>query len=62
LKEAEERKAMLVTTEKDFVRIPDEEGTPLGELKFRCRPFAIAVEFEDEAAVKALLAKALAKP
>lgn len=61
LKEAEERKAMLVTTEKDFVRLPDEDGTPLGELKFRSRPFTIAVEFEDEAAVKALLAKALAK-
>jgi tetraacyldisaccharide 4'-kinase len=61
LKEADERKAMLVTTEKDFVRIPDEEGTPLGELKFRSRPFPIAVEFEDEAAVKALLATALAK-
>jgi tetraacyldisaccharide 4'-kinase len=61
LKEAEERKAMLVTTEKDFVRIPDEEGTPLGELKFRARPFPIAVEFEDESAVKALLAKALVR-
>jgi tetraacyldisaccharide 4'-kinase len=60
LKEAEERKAMLVTTEKDFVRITDEEGTPLGELKFRCRPFPIAIEFEDEAAAKALLVKALA--
>jgi tetraacyldisaccharide 4'-kinase len=59
LKEAEERKAMLVTTEKDFVRIPYEEGTPLGELKFRCRPFPIAIEFEDEAAAKALLIKAL---
>jgi tetraacyldisaccharide 4'-kinase len=61
LKEAEERKAMLVTTDKDFVRIPDEEGTPLGELKFRCRPFPIAIEFEDEAAAKALLATALSK-
>jgi tetraacyldisaccharide 4'-kinase len=61
LKEAEDRKAMLVTTEKDFVRIPEEEGTPLGELKFRCRPFPIAIEFEEEAAVKALLARALAK-
>ena len=28
----------------------------------RSRPFAIAIEFEDEAGVKALLAKALAKP
>ena len=62
LKEAEERKAMLVTTEKDWVRLPDEEGTPLGELKFRSRPFAIAIAFEDEDAVKALLANALAKP
>jgi tetraacyldisaccharide 4'-kinase len=61
LKEAEERKAMLVTTEKDFVRIPDEEGSPLGELKFRCRPFPVVVEFEDEAEMRALLAKALAK-
>ena len=61
LKEADERKAMLVTTEKDFVRIPDEDGTPLGELKFRSRPFPIAIEFEDEAAINALLAKALAK-
>ncbi len=61
LKEAEEKKAMLVTTEKDFVRIPDEEGTPLGELKFRCRPFPVAIEFEEEEAVKTLLAAALAK-
>ncbi len=61
LKEAEERKAMLVTTEKDWVRLPDQDGTALGELKFRSRPFAIAIEFEDEDAVKALLAKALAK-
>jgi tetraacyldisaccharide 4'-kinase len=35
LKLAKDRKAMLVTTEKDWVRLPDEEGTPLGELKFR---------------------------
>ena len=62
LKEAEERKAMLVTTEKDWVRLPDEDGTPLGELKHRSRPFAIAIEFEDEDAVKELLAKAIVKP
>jgi tetraacyldisaccharide 4'-kinase len=62
LKEARDKNAMLVTTEKDWVRLPDEEGTPLGELKFRSRPFPVAVEFEDEDAVKELLAKALAKP
>jgi tetraacyldisaccharide-1-P 4'-kinase len=52
---------MLVTTEKDWVRLPDEEGTAEGELKFRSRPFLIAVEFDDVAAVKQLLAAALAK-
>ena len=60
LKEAEERKAMLVTTEKDWVRLPDDDGTPLGELKHCSRPFAIAIEFEDEDAVKALLTKIIA--
>ena len=49
---------MLVTTEKDFVRLPDDEDSALGELKHRCRPFPIAVEFEDEVAVKTLLAAA----
>jgi hypothetical protein len=52
---------MLVTNEKDWVRLPDEEGTPLGELKFRSRPFAIAVQFDDAAAVKELLAATIAK-
>jgi tetraacyldisaccharide 4'-kinase len=61
LKLAKDRKAMLVTTEKDWVRLPDEEGTPLGELKFRSRPFAVAVQFDDPAAVKKLLGAALAK-
>jgi len=50
---------MLVTTEKDFVRLPDEEDTALGELRHRCRPFPIAVEFDDAAAVKDLLAAAI---
>jgi len=49
------------TTEKDWVRLPDEEGTAQGELKFRSRPFPIAIEFDDAAAVKRLLAAALAK-
>jgi len=61
LKLAKDRKAMLVTTEKDWVRLPDEEGTPLGELKFRSRPFAIAVQFDDAAGVKELLAATITK-
>jgi len=61
LKAAKEQNAMLVTTEKDFVRLPDEEDTALGELRHRCRPFPIAVEFDDAAAVKDLLAAAIAK-
>ena len=60
LKAAREQNAMLVTTEKDFVRLPDEEDTALGELRHRCRPFPIAVEFEDKPAVKTLLAAAIA--
>jgi tetraacyldisaccharide 4'-kinase len=60
LKEARAYNAMLVTTEKDWVRLPDEEGTAQGELKFRSRPFPIAIAFEEEA-VKRLLAAALAK-
>ena len=61
LKLAKDRKAMLVTTEKDWVRLPDEKGTPLGELKFRSRPFAIAVQFDDAAGVKELLAATITK-
>ena len=61
LKLAKDRKAMLVTTEKDWVRLPDEEGTPLGELKFRSRPFAIAVQFDDAVGVKELLAATITK-
>jgi len=61
LKEARDYNAMLVTTEKDWVRLPDEAGTPQGELKFRSRPFPIAIEFDDGAAVKDLLTRALAK-
>jgi tetraacyldisaccharide 4'-kinase len=61
LKLAKDRKAMLVTTEKDWVRLPDVEGTPLGELKFRSRPFPIAVQFDDIETLKELLAAALAK-
>jgi tetraacyldisaccharide 4'-kinase len=61
LREARTYNAMLVTTEKDWVRLPDGEGTAQGELKFRSRPFPIAVAFDDAAAVKQLLEAALAK-
>jgi len=56
LKEADEKKAMLVTTEKDWARIPDdEEESALTELKNRSRPFPILVTFEDEEKAKDLL-------
>jgi tetraacyldisaccharide 4'-kinase len=61
LREARDYGAMLVTTEKDWVRLPDDEGAPQGELKFRSRPFPIAIEFDDPAAVKSLLQKAIVK-
>src|SRR5262249_61099633 len=61
LREARDYRAMLVTTAKDWVRLPDEQGTPQAELKFRSRPFPIAVEFDDPAAIKGLLEKAIAK-
>ena len=50
---------MLVTTEKDWARLPDDdEDSALAELKHRSRPFPIVVTFNDEAAVKSLLNKA----
>lgn len=62
LKEATDYNAMLVTTEKDWVRLPDDPDSAAGELKHRSRPFSIAVEFTDTAAVKDLLSAAVAKP
>ncbi len=61
LKEAEARGAMLVTTDKDWVRLPEERDSPLGELQFRSRPLPIAIRFADEAKLKELLEAALAK-
>ncbi|MGV1014568.1 MAG: tetraacyldisaccharide 4'-kinase [Methyloceanibacter sp.] len=58
---AQEKTAMLVTTEKDWTRLPDEDGTALGELKHRSRPFPIVVKFADEAALTKLL-KAITRP
>lgn len=63
LDEAEAKKAMLVTTEKDWARLTDEdddeEDSALAELKKRSRPFPIVIAFEDEDAVEALLTDAL---
>jgi tetraacyldisaccharide 4'-kinase len=61
LKEAKEYNAMLVTTEKDWVRLPADDGSDAAELRHRSRPFLIAVEFEDAAKVKDLLSSVLAK-
>lgn len=55
LREAKDYNAMLVTTEKDWVRLPADDGSDAAELKHRSRPFLIAVEFEDPSAVKTLL-------
>jgi tetraacyldisaccharide 4'-kinase len=59
LKAATEQKCMLVTTEKDWVRLPDHRDTPLGELKFRSRPLPIVIAIEDEQKLKDLLASVL---
>ncbi|MCK4275818.1 MAG: tetraacyldisaccharide 4'-kinase, partial [Phycisphaerae bacterium] len=62
LKEADEKKAMLVTTEKDWARIPDEdEDSALTELKNRSRPFPILVTFEDDEQAKDLLSAVVSR-
>jgi tetraacyldisaccharide 4'-kinase len=64
LKAARAQNAMLVTTEKDWVRLPEDRDTALGELKFRSRPLPIAIRIadkEDQARLTALLVSALAK-
>ena len=56
LEQADEKKAMLVTTEKDWARLPgDDEESALTELKQRSRPFPIVIAFEDEGEAKKLL-------
>jgi tetraacyldisaccharide 4'-kinase len=61
LQAASERSAMLVTTEKDWVRLPEDRATALGELKFRSRPLPIAITFadDDQARLKALVEAAM---
>jgi tetraacyldisaccharide 4'-kinase len=61
LQAASERSAMLVTTEKDWVRLPEDRATALGELKFRSRPLPIAITFvdDDQARLKDLVEAAV---
>jgi tetraacyldisaccharide 4'-kinase len=61
LKGAKDYNAMLVTTEKDWVRLPEDDGSDAAELKHRSRPFAIDIEFDDAAKVKDFLSSALGK-
>jgi tetraacyldisaccharide 4'-kinase len=61
LDEADARNAMLVTTEKDWVRLPDDDGTDAAELKHRSRPFPIAVMFDDEAALTQMITAAVGR-
>lgn len=62
LEEAEAKSAMLVTTEKDWARLSDEdEDSAVTELKHRSRPFPIVVTFDDEEEAKALLAEATSR-
>jgi len=59
LRAARQWNAMLVTTEKDWVRLPEEDGSPLSELRFRSRPFQIFVEFTEPERLMELLSAAL---
>ena len=61
VKWAREWNAMLVTTEKDWVRLPEDDGTALSELRFRSRPLLIAIEFGDGNRLKRLLVEAIEK-
>jgi tetraacyldisaccharide 4'-kinase len=58
---AREWNCMLVTTEKDWVRLPEDDGSARAELRHRSRPFPVAVEFADPEAVKLLVEGALAR-
>lgn len=60
LGEAKDKNAQLVTTEKDWVRVPAANG-PLGELKSAARALPVRLRFADEGAVKGLLKPLLAK-
>lgn len=59
LDEADARNCMLVTTEKDWVRLSDDRETPQGELRFRSRPLPIEIRIGDEAALGDLMTNAI---
>jgi len=62
LSQAEDKKAMLVTTEKDWARLTEDdedEDSALTELKKRSRPFPILIKFDDIDKVTTLLDEAL---
>jgi tetraacyldisaccharide 4'-kinase len=61
MKWARGQNAMLVTTEKDWVRLPEDDGTALGELRHRSRPLPVVIEFGDADRLRSLLVAALAK-
>ena len=61
LRWAREWNAMLVTTEKDWVRLPDDDGTELSELKFRSRPLLIDIEFAEGNRLTRLLVETIEK-
>jgi tetraacyldisaccharide 4'-kinase len=61
LRWAREWNAMLVTTEKDWVRLPEDEGTDLSELRFRSRPLLIDIEFVEGNRLTRLLVEAIQK-
>jgi len=54
LSEAKAKNAQLVTTEKDWVRLPADRG-PLGDLKSAALPLPVRLRFAGESAVKTLL-------
>jgi tetraacyldisaccharide 4'-kinase len=61
LRWARDWNAMLVTTEKDWMRLPEDDGTALSELRFRSRPFLVAIEFGEGNRFKRLLIEAIEK-
>lgn len=55
---ADRHHALLVTTEKDWVRLAKNDG-PIGRLKAEVRPLPVTARFEDPEALTALLRNAL---
>jgi hypothetical protein len=43
------------------VRLPEDDGTELSELRFRSRPLLIDIEFADAGKLKQLLVEAIEK-